>query len=148
MCNAISKTYNGKCKIQRGGVHDYLGMDLDFESEPGVLIISMIKYLQKILDKWPEELTSTKANPANDTLFTLREEDQQELLPPEMTSQYHRTTAQLLFLCMRGRPDVQTGVSFFTTRVKEPDRDNWGKLRHCLMYLKGILYIHEAASLC
>ena len=45
VCNTISKTYKGKCKIHHGGVHDYLGMDLDFESEPGVLIISMIKYL-------------------------------------------------------------------------------------------------------
>ena len=47
VCNTLSKTYNNKCKIHRGGVHDYLGMDLDYESDPGVLIISMIKYLQK-----------------------------------------------------------------------------------------------------
>jgi hypothetical protein len=32
-------------------------------------------------------------------------------------------------------------VSFFTTRVKEPDTNNWGKLKHCLMYLKGTLYM-------
>ena len=51
VCDAISETYKGKCKIHRGGVHDYLGMDLDYESEPGVLIISMIKYLQKIIDE-------------------------------------------------------------------------------------------------
>ena len=54
VCNTLSKTYNNKCKIHRGGVHDYLGMDLDYESDPGVLIISMIKYLQKILEEWPE----------------------------------------------------------------------------------------------
>ena len=52
VCDAISNKYKGKCKIHRGGVHDYLGMDLDFESEPGVLIISMIKYLQKIIEEW------------------------------------------------------------------------------------------------
>ena len=123
-------------------------MDLDYESEPGVLIISMIKYLQKIIEEWPEQLTATKTNPASDHLFTVRDEKDQELLPAEMASQFHRTTAQLLFLCMRARPDIQTAVSFFTTRVKEPDQDNWGKLRRCLMYLKGTLYMkrHVAAD--
>ena len=42
-------------------------------------------------------------------------------------------------LCMRARPNVQTLVSFLATRVKEPDKDDWGKLRHGLMYLKGTL---------
>ena len=32
-----------KLKIKRGKVFDYLGMDLDFESCPGTMIISMIK---------------------------------------------------------------------------------------------------------
>ena len=45
VCNDLSELYKGKVKIYRGGTHDYVGMDLDYESEPGVLIISMIKYL-------------------------------------------------------------------------------------------------------
>ena len=47
---------------------------------------------------------------------------------------------------MRARPDIQTAVSFFTTRVKEPDKDDWGKLRHCLMYLKGTLHMKRHLS--
>ena len=52
---------------------------------------------------------------------------------------------------MRARPDIQPLVSFLTTRVKEPDKDDWGKLRHGLMYLKGTLYMKQyigAESLC
>ena len=30
-------------------------------------------------------------------------------------------------------------VSFLTTRVKSPDKNDWGKLRHGLMYLKGAI---------
>ena len=39
-------------------------------------------------------------------------------------------------------------VSFLTTRVKEPYEDDWGKLRHGLIYLKGTLYmkIHMRAD--
>ena len=58
-----------------------------------------------------------------------------------MARQFHQTTDQLLFLCKIARPDIETLVSFLTTRVKEPDVENWGKLRHGLMYLKGNLYM-------
>ena len=57
-----------------------------------------------------------------------------------MAKKFHRTVAQLLFLCKRARPDIKTLLSFLTTRVKQPDKDDWGKLRHGLMYLKGTLY--------
>ena len=58
-----------------------------------------------------------------------------------MAKKFHRTVAQLLFLCKRARPDIETLVSFLTTRVKQPDKDDWGKLRHGLMYLKGTMYM-------
>ena len=58
-----------------------------------------------------------------------------------MARQFHCTTAQLLFLCKRARPDVETLVPFLTTRVKSPHEDDWGKLRNGLMYLKGTLHM-------
>lgn len=45
--------------------------------------------------------------------------------------------AKLLFLCKRARPDVQTAVDFLCTRVKQPDEDDWKKLRRCMAYLRG-----------
>ncbi len=50
---------------------------------------------------------------------------------------FHHTTAQLLFLSSRARRDIQTAVWFLTTRVKEPDEDDSGKLRRVIKYLKG-----------
>ena len=40
-----------KPKIKRGKVFDYLGMDLDFESCPGTMVISMIKYLDAMFEE-------------------------------------------------------------------------------------------------
>ena len=57
----IEETYGPKTTISRGKVHDYLSMQLDFGTCPGSMIISMIKYLQNILDEWPEVLGGTKA---------------------------------------------------------------------------------------
>ena len=99
----------------------------------------MIKYLQKVIDKFPEVLHGTKACPAGKHLFDIRPDDVRELLPEEMASKFHRIVAQLLFLCMRARPDIQVCVSFLATRVQAPDKDDCGKLRHCMMHLKGTL---------
>ena len=34
---------------------------MDFGTDPGTMIISMIKYLQKIIEEFPETLRGTKA---------------------------------------------------------------------------------------
>ena len=47
----------------------------------------------------------------------------------------------MLFLCNRARPDIEPLISFLTTRVKEPDEGDWGKLKYGLMYLKGTMYM-------
>jgi len=50
---------------------------------------------------------------------------------------FHRTVAQLLFFCTRARRDIRTAVGFLSTRVKNPDEDDWGKVKRILKYLKG-----------
>ena len=115
-------------------------MELEFETCPGTMIFLMIKYLQKIIQEFPEVLRGTTACPATDNIFKICKEEDMELLSEEMAKQFHRTTAQLLFLCKRARPDVETLISFLTNKMKQPDKDDWKKLKHGLMYLKGTLY--------
>ena len=56
----LSTIYSNKLNINRVKIHYYLGMNLDY-SETGVVNILMIKYLQKVLDKFPEDLRGTLA---------------------------------------------------------------------------------------
>ena len=74
----------------------------------------------------PEEIRSTAATPAAERLFEVDEENMAKLIPEEQAQAFHHTVAQLLFLCMRARPDIQTAVSFLTKRVRAPDKDDWG----------------------
>ena len=62
------------------------------------------------------------ATPAADHLFKTRSDA--DPLDAETADLFHRVTAQLLFLCKRGRPDIQTAVSFLCTRVTKPDTDD------------------------
>jgi hypothetical protein len=41
----------------------------------------------------------------------------------------------------RARHDIKTAVAFLTTRVKSPDKDDWGKLKCVLKYLNRTKYL-------
>ena len=74
-------------------------MEIDSLTKPGVMIVSMVKYLQKVIEDFPEAIKSTSPSPAGDHLFDVREESDRKVLPEEQARQFHRTVAQLLFLC-------------------------------------------------
>ena len=112
-------------------------MDLDY-SEEGVFKVSMIPYIDKIIEDFPELIDKSAPAPHNDYLFKVRDEDEAKYLPEEQAALFHHSVAQLLFLACRARMDIQVAVAFLTTRVRQPDEDDWGKLRRILQYLKGM----------
>ena len=122
----LSDIYGDNITIKRGKVHDYLGMDLDFSSD-GVAKVGMIKYIREIENDFPEELGAPATSPAAEHLFKVRDPEDARLLDDKKKEAFHHTTAQLNFLSSRARRDIQTAVSFLTTRVKAPDEDDWGK---------------------
>jgi len=142
----IYKKADLKLTDNRGDVHDYLGMDLDY-STPGVARISMIKYLDGILRGFSEELGSPAPSPAASHLFQVRDDGEAVLLDKKRAQEFHTVTAQLLFLSSRARRDIQLTVAFLTTRVKQPDMDDWGKLRRVLKYLKGTRHMKLTISI-
>jgi hypothetical protein len=86
-------------------------------------------------------ITGKLAMPAADHLFTIRDKKEAKPLDKEWALAFHHTVAQLLFMATRVRQDIQTAVAFLTTRVKSPDKDDWGKLKRVLKYLNGTKYL-------
>jgi hypothetical protein len=76
----FKKIYGNKMTVHHEQVHEYLGMDLDFSS-PKVLKIGMVKYIEKVLNEFPEEIKSAAATPAAEHLFEVCEENKDKLLP-------------------------------------------------------------------
>jgi hypothetical protein len=132
----LKDIYGDKMTVTTGKKHRYLGMDLDY-SRPGVLGITMIKYIEEIFDDFPEIIEKSARTPHTDNLFKVRDESEATFLSEEQAQQFHRVVAQLLFLLCRARRDIQTLVAFLTTRVKRPDMDDWGKVKRVSQYLKG-----------
>jgi hypothetical protein len=118
---------------------DYLGMNIDL-STAGTVSFDMIPYVKKVLQDFPEKITGVASSPAADHLFKICASNEARILPESQAIAYHHTVAQLLFLSRVCR-DIQTAVAFLTTRVKQLDKDNWGKLNHVLKYLNGTCYL-------
>ena len=119
--------------VQRGPAHDYLGMTIDY-SEDGKVKFLMADFVEGILDEAPSDMDGTAASPAANHLFTV--DEKAEKLDGRRADLYHRLTAKLLYLSKRARPDFQTAVSFLTTRVTQPDIDDWKKLGRAIKFLR------------
>jgi hypothetical protein len=141
--------YGDGLVVHTGDVHDYLGVDHDY-SEKGVVKLSMMKHIDKILEDFPEDIGKDASSPASDHLFEVRDEEEIEKLGKslckERAKDFHHSVAQLLFVSTRVRRDIQTVVAFLTTRVKRPDEDDWGKLKRVLKYLKGTRFMRLTLS--
>ena len=124
----------GKVKISHGKVHNYLGIRLDFSS-PREVKIDMIDYIEKMVEDFPEKTTTVVSTPAATHLFEVR--DDVKKLDDERAEQFHNLVARGLFVCKRARLDIQTAIAFLTTRVSQPDTDDWKKLSRLINYLHG-----------
>ena len=129
--------------VHRGDVHEFLGMTIDL-SRKGKVMISMIEYILRIFELLPEkmqrDIKKGKITPAGDNLFTVNEEDP-VLLEEKDRTLVHSSTARLLFLGKRARPDIQIVIAFLCTRVKVADEDDYKKLERVMAYLYATLYM-------
>ncbi len=50
---------------------------------------------------------------------------------------FHTILAKALYVSKWARPDTSLAIAFLTTRVREPDKDDWRKLRHLIVCLKS-----------
>jgi len=134
--------------VSRGKIHNYLGMQIDYSTR-GQVKITMPHMIEEILKQLPKSLSQGPATtPAANHLFQVS--TSAEKLDKENAELFHRLTAQLLYLSKRARPDLQTAVSFFTTRVTSPDQDDFKKLGRCIRYLRRTAHYPltlEASSL-
>lgn len=120
--------------VQKGKIHKYLGMVIDFTHRCKVKI-TMIEYIKNMVDEAPIEFSGTAATPAANHLFDTYEEAPK--LEERRAAIFHHTVAKALFLAKRARPDMQLTVAFLCTRVQKPDQHDWKKLGRMIQYLRG-----------
>jgi hypothetical protein len=78
--------------------------------------------------------TKTSAAPG-ENLFKVDEDCTK--LSPKKAQEFHNLVAKTIHATKRARPDTCTAIAFLTTRVREPDNDDWNKLTHLMKYIRG-----------
>ena len=126
---------HGLVTTKRGLVHDYLGMKLNY-SIKGEVQIDMQDYVIKMLQDFPIKFTKQQVatTPASTTIF---ENEVGKLLEDGRRETFHTFVAKGLFLSKRARPDIQQAIALLTTRVRQPNENDWQKLLRLMKYLNG-----------
>jgi hypothetical protein len=94
------ETIYGPLVGSRGKQHTYLGMDLTFGGKKE-LKISMIPYLQEIIDEFPDDLGKVASTPVANHLF--HEAASPILLTEEKAKTFNHTIAKLLWEALRAQ---------------------------------------------
>ena len=136
--NGIFGTNGTLLEASYGKIHEYLGMTIDF-SEEGLVKFTMYDYLEDILAESPDDMKGIAVTPAHSKLFQVNQEC--EKLDIKTMDWFHRTVARLLFASKRARPDLQTSVAYLCTRVACPDKDDYGKLKKLIEYLRESIHL-------
>ena len=97
--------------------------------------------LNKLIANFPEEIMNTFPTLTGDHLFEVLPDKERNIFDKETVTACHHSVAQLIFGTQRVRKDIQTSVNFLTTRLREPDEDDWSKLQRILQYLRRKIYI-------
>ena len=77
----------------------------------------------------------TKSSAALSNLFEVNEDSEQ--LSLRKAEAFHSLVEKTLFTTKRARPNTGLSVSFLTTRVQDPSKQDWKKLVHLFKYLRG-----------
>ena len=130
-----------KVSAHRGKIHEFLGMKIDFKVEPGKCHIIQKDYVEEIVSAWPEEIKGkdTVLTPAANDLYKRGEGG---LLNKERKEIFNTIVAKCLFVAKRSRLDILPTVSLLSGRVREPNKDDWGKARRLIQYLNRTVDLH------
>ena len=111
-------------------------MDIDFKDN-GTVTIGMKEYVQDAINTFSDPITKTATTPAQRDLF--ENKDHAELLQSTKKDLFHSIVAKLLYVSLRGRPDIELAVAYLCTRVSCCTERDWKKLKRVLEYLNGTL---------
>ena len=122
--------------VTRGREHDFLGMHITYTKQ-GTAIIQMRNYLVEALEESKLNITRTATSPAKKNLFDV--DEQSPVLEQYEAKVFHHVVAKLLYVSTRARMDVLLPVAFLCTRVSKTTKQDQGKLKRLLEYIKGTL---------
>ena len=126
-------------EVKRGKKFQFLRKMLDF-SVPGECHVIQDEHIGNIINSFPEkfqktqkELTPCASNHYDKGKGGLSEKEKE---------MFHSIVAQALFVSNRSRPDILPTVVVLSSRVRNPNEDDWKKLGKLVRYLNNTMDLH------
>ena len=95
----------------------------------------MTKCVKSMIDDFPDKLEGVGKFPWTDKLFTV--DTKSKKLEYEKAKIFHTFVMKGMFLCKRGRQDIQPGIAFLATRTTKQNEGDWAKLVKIMNFLKA-----------
>ena len=129
------ETKFGTMTKTQGDDHEFLGMQLHFNREDKTVKILMQTYLDEAIHQSQLDVRRTAATPATKTLFDV--DPHAALLSPPEFDRFRSVVCKLLYVALRGRPNILLTVVFLASRVSKATIQDQAKLKRLLEYLYG-----------
>ena len=129
------ETKFGPMTKTQGDDHEFLGMQLHFNHLDKTVKILMQTYLDEAIHQSQLDVRRAAATPATKTLFEI-DPNAAPLSPPEF-DRLRSVVCKLLYVALRGRPDIFLAVVFLASRVSNATIQDQAKLKRLLEYLYG-----------
>ena len=134
LVQCIEAKFGHMAKTQ-GDDHEFLGMKLQFDRQNKSVKVFMQSYINEAIQQSQLDVRRAAATPATKTLFDI-DPNATKLNPPE-SERFRSVVCKLLYVALRGRPDILLSVVFLASRVTKATHQDQTKLKRLLEYLYG-----------
>ena len=119
----------------QGDEHEFLGMKLQFDCRNKSVKVFMQSYIDEAIQQSQLDVRRAAATPATKTLFDI--DPNAAKLSPSEFERFRSVVCKLLYVALRGHPDILLSVVFLASRVSKATLQDQTKLKRLLEYLYG-----------
>ena len=130
----IEAKFGHMAKTQ-GDEHEFLGMKLQFDRQNKTVKVLMQSYIDEAIQQSCLDVKRAAATPATKSLFDI--DPTAAKLGPSEFERFRSVVCKLLYVALRGRPDILLSVVFLASRVSKATLQDQAKLKRLLEYLYG-----------
>lgn len=121
-----------KFKIKdKGPVSHFLGLEVNYDREKGIMKIGQTKFAQKILSKFNMLNCNTTSIPINPQLTLMQDTGDCSDKP------YRELIGSIMYLMLGTRPDLSFCIHYFSRYQNNYSDELWIYLKNVLKYIKG-----------
>ena len=136
--NSKFRTNFQELTVNKGEVHDYLGINIDY-SNNNCVKFTMYDFLEDVLEEAQEDMKGRSKWPANNKLFDVNKGSPKLSIHDQ--DYFHRMVVKLLFVAKQARLDIQVAVAFLCMQVSELTEQDYSKLATVIKYLRETIHL-------